>query len=457
MPVRDLALLHAAADQEPVGNFSVKSLGSMGKQGSQGYGPRVMQWPGVVQAVFAGLDPEGFFRWRAREGDPFSVRLPAVGEFLVTGSPEGARELFTADPAIFETMPANPVEGLLGPGSLLLKYGAVHTRERKLLSPAFHGERMRAYEEVIRDATAAQVARLQPGETFVVQEVARAVTLQVIVRAVFGVEEVREREQVAATVRNMLDAYTRLLMLLPALRVGPGPGTRFRKARVAFDAAMRAQIARRPAGENGRDDILSQLLGLRYEDGSGLSEDDLLDELRTLLVAGHDSTAGVLPWALYYLHAKDGTRAERARSDAAYLDAAVNEALRLHPVVPVVGRRLSAPLAFRGTIVPAGGLIALATPLLHTREDIFGEAPAEFRPERFLAGRKFTAFEFAPFGGGHRRCIGAAFAVFQLRTILATMLAARRFRLADPHARAPRPILRGIIAGANRAIRLQVC
>jgi cytochrome P450 len=290
-----------------------------------------------------------------------------------------------------------------------------------------------------------------------VQEVARAITLQVIVRAVLGVEEAGERERVAAAVCDMLDAYTPPLLLVPALRVGPGPWARFCKARAAFDAAMRAQIGRHRAGDNGRDDILSQLLGLRYEDGSGLAEDDLLDELRTLLVAGHETSAGVLTWALHYLHAKDGSRAERARTDAAYLDAAVNEVLRLHPVVPLVGRHLRAPLAFRGTVVPAGANVALATSLLHAREDVFGEAPADFRPERFLAGRKFTPFEFAPFGGGHRRCIGAAFAALELRTILATMLAARRFRLADPHARAPRPVLRGIAAAANRAIRLQVC
>lgn len=456
MPVRDLALLHAAADQEPVGNFSVKSLGSMGKRGSQGYGPRVMRWPGVVQAVFVALDPERFLRWRAREGDPFLVRLPLLGEGLVTGSPEGARELFTADPAIFDSMPANPLEGLLGPGSIILKSGAMHARERKLLLPAFHGERMQAYAEVIENATAAQVARLQPGKTFVVQEVARAITLQVIVRAVLGIEEAGEREQVAAIMRDMLDSFTPLLHV-PALRVGPGPWARFRKARAASNAAMRAQIGRRRAGEDGRDDILSQLVGLRYEDGSGLAEDDLLDELRTLLVLGHDTTAGVLAWALYYLHAKDGARAERARTDAAYLDAALNEALRLHPVVPIALRHLRAPLAFRGMVVPAGTTIALATSLLHAREDVFGEAPADFRPERFLAGRKFTPFEFAPFGGGHKRCIAAAFAVFELRTILATMLAARRFRLVDPHARAPRPVSRGMHIGANRAIRLQVC
>jgi cytochrome P450 len=410
-----------------------------------------------VQAAYAALDPEGFARRRAREGDPFLLRLPALGETLVSGSPEGAREIFTADPAIFDSVPANPLEGLLGPGSLLVKSGVAHARERKLLSCAFHGERMRAYAEVIGDATAAQVARLQPGERFVVQEFARAIALQVMVRAVFGVEEVGERERVAAAVCDMLAAYTPPLLLMPALRVGPGPWARFRKARAAFDAAMRAQIRRHRAGENGRTDILSQLLGLRYEDGSGLAEDDLLDELRSLLVAGHETSAGVLAWALYYLHANDGARAERARTDAAYLDAAINEALRLHPVVPLVGRHLRAPLAFRGMIVPAGGNVAVVMSLLHAREEVFGEAPAEFRPERFLAGRKFTPFEFAPFGGGHRRCIGAAFAAFELRIILATMLAARRFRCADPHARAPRPVLRGITVVANRAIRLQVC
>ncbi len=410
-----------------------------------------------MQAVFAALDPEGFARWCARDGDPFLVRVPGVGETLVTGSPEGAREFFIADPAIFGSVPANPLEGLLGPGSLIVKSGAAHARERKLLSSAFHGERMRAYAEVIGDATAGQVARLQPGETFVAQEVARAITLQVIVRAVFGVEEAGEREWVAAAVCDMLDAITPLLLLVPALRFGPGPWARFCTARAAFDAAMRAQIGRHRAGENGRDDILSQLLDLRYEDGSGLAEDDLLDELRTLLVAGHETLAAVLTWALYYLHAKDGLRAERARTDAAYLDAAMNEALRLHPVVPLAWRHLRAPFAFCGTVVPAGRNVAVATSLLHAREDVFGEAPAEFRPERFLAGRKFTPFEFAPFGGGHRRCIGAAFATFELRIILATMLAARRFRLADPHARAPRPVVRGIAMVANRAIRLQVC
>ncbi len=411
-----------------------------------------LKLPRLVQAAHAAIDPEGFFRLGARRGDPFRVRLPGVGEIHVTGHPDGARDVFTADPETFATVPQNPIEALLGPGSLILRSGASHTRERRLLLPPFHGDRMRAYGETMRAATLAALARLRPGAPFVAQELTRAITLQVIVRAVFGIEGERERAASERAVLDMLAAYTPPLMLVPALRRslgGAGPWARFVRARAAFDALLREQIARRRAAPG--EDILSLLVAARHDDGSGLAEAELLDELRTLLVAGHDTSAGALAWALYYLHARPEL-AERARSAGSeYVAAVVSEALRLHPVVPIVLRRLRAPLVLRGTRLPAGANVAVATSLLHARADLYPE-PRRFDPERFVA-RRYSPFEYAPFGGGHRRCLGAAFATFELRTVLETLLAHGRFALAGGQ-RAPRPVLQGITSSANRDIRM---
>jgi cytochrome P450 family 110 len=399
------------------------------------------------------------------------VRLPGVGEIVVTGSPDGAKEIFTADPAGYETVQSNPIEALLGPGSLILLSGERHARERRLLVPPFHGERMRAYGRIIQEVTLAELRRLQPGAPVVAQELTQAITLQVIVRAVFGVEGEAQRAEMHRAVVSMLDAYSPPLMLVPALRRtlgGRGPWSRFVRAREAFDRMLLAEVARRRAAvARAGEDILSLLVGLRYEDGSALSDSELLDELRTLLVAGHETTATVLSWALYYVHG-DAEVAQRLAAELAqldpspspevvaqlpYLGAVANEALRLHPVVPIVLRRLRAPLQLRGSLVEAGKNVAVAVSLLHTREDVWDQ-PTRFWPERFIA-RKYSPFEYAPFGGGHRRCLGAAFAAYELRIVLATLMARGRFSLPGGVARrSPRPVLRSITAAPDRPIAL---
>ena len=406
----------------------------------------------LLQALHAAFDPEGFFRRGARRGDPFAVRLPGVGRILVTGHPDGARDIFTADPADYETVRANPIEALLGPGSLILLSGDRHARERRLLVPPFHGDRMRTYGRVIQEVVHAELARLAPGAPFAAQELMQAITLQVIVRAVFGVEGDPQRAEMHRAIVAMLDAYSPPLMLVPALRrpiAGRGPWLRFVRARACFDALLRAEVARRRAGAAAQDDILSLLVALRYEDGAALSDDDLLDELRTLLVAGHETTATVLSWALHFLH-RDPAVGERLEAELAplggapapealaalpYLGAVVNEALRLHPVVPIVLRRLRAPLTLRGVRVPAGENVAVAVSLLHARADVW-DAPARFAPERFLA-RKYTPFEYAPFGGGHRRCLGAAFAGFEMKEVLGRVFARCELEPADPKPERP--------------------
>jgi cytochrome P450 len=432
--------------------------------------PRPPRWR-LVQALHAAIDPEGFFRRGVRHADPFAVRLPGVGEIVITGHPGGAKDIFTADPAGYETVQSNPIEALLGPGSLILLSGDRHARERRLMVPPFHGDRMRAYGRIIQEVTLSELARLQPGAPITAQELTRAITLQVIVRAVFGVEGEPQRAKMHRAVVAMLDAYSPPLMLVPALRraiAGRGPWVRFVRAREAFDRLLLAEVARRRAGAvAGQDDILSLLVGLRYEDGAALSDSDLLDELRTLLVAGHETTATVLSWALHYLH-RHPEIAERLRAELAplgaspapevvaqlpYLGAVASEALRLHPVVPIVLRRLRAPLELRGKRVEAGTNVAVAVSLLHEREEVW-EQPARFWPERFL-GRKYSPFEYAPFGGGHRRCLGAAFAAYELRLVLGTLMARARFsRRGATARRSPRSVLRGITAAPGRAIEL---
>jgi cytochrome P450 len=425
----------------------------------------------LAQALHAAVDPEGFFRHGARRGEPFAVRLPGVGTVYVTGHPDGAREIFTADPAGYETVQANPIEALLGPGSLILLAGERHARERRLLVPPFHGDRMRAYGRIIQDVVGAELARLAPGAAVSAQALMQAVTLQVIVRAVFGVEGDARRAQVHAAVTEMLDAYSPALMLVPGLRrelFGRGPWARFVRAREAFDRLLLGEVAaRRVAPGAAGEDILSLLVAVRDEDGRPLADAELLDELRTLLVAGHETTATVLCWALPYLHrqpeelarlraeldALGPSPAAEALAAAPYLGAVANEALRLHPVVPIVLRRLRAPLTLRGHRLAAGDSVAVAVSLLHAREDVFPE-PARFRPERFLE-RRYSPFEHAPFGGGHRRCLGAAFAAYELRLVLGTLLSRARLHLDAASARgALRPVLRSITAAPARPIGL---
>lgn len=427
--------------------------------------------PSVVSALSLAFDPEGFFRAAVeRRGDPFVVALPGVGEVLVSGHPEAAREIFSAPPDTFEPLKSNPVEPLLGQQSLLLLAGERHRRERKLMTPPFHGERMRTYGAIIRDRAIAEASTWRPSEPVVLGRAMRRITLDVILRAVLGVEGDARSDRFRAAVGEMLDAYTPPLLVLPAIRrpLGSlGPWPRFARAREEVCTLFAEEIRdRRRRGTEGLEDMLSLLMDARYEDGSALSDSELVDELRTLIVGGHDTTTTALVWALVHLHrspaALQALRAELAAlggdssPDALeklpYLGAICNEALRLHPVVPIVPRRALRPLTFRGHAVAPGQSVAVSTTLLHTRPDVWTD-PLRFRPERFVE-RKYTPFEYAPFGGGVRRCIGAAFGAYQMRIVLGTVLARTRFL---PHAGAvPARVLTNITMAPRGAVTLRV-
>ncbi len=429
----------------------------------------------LLHGVAAAHDPEGYLRGRARrDGDPFRVALPGMGSILFTGAADGARAIFGAPPEQLEPPRPNPIEPLLGGSSLILLAGDRHRRARKLITPPLNGARMRASGQVIQDAALAELATWTAGASLDLLRSTQAITLQVIVRAIFGVDEAPRRAAYTEVIGRVLDAYGPSLLLFPGLRrslLGVGPWASFVRRRAALDALLTEDLARRrAAGADAHDDILHELLTSRDDDGVALTDDELRDELRTLLVAGHETTATSLAWALFHIHRAPVLRArvldELAPLGATpdpgalvalpWLGAVCHEVLRRHPVVPVVLRRLLAPMTLRGVEVPAGDTVGVAVSLLHGDPAVWPD-PDRFEPARFL-DRRYSPFEYAPFGGGHRRCPGAALAINEMKIVLGTILARVSLALDEREARRPLPrvVPRNITSGPSRRLRLTV-
>jgi cytochrome P450 len=312
--------------------------------------------------------------------------------------------------------------------------------------PPLHGDRMRIYGAIIQDAARTHLSRIANGAVFSALSLAQDVTLDIIIRAVFGVHDAHEVGEVRDAITAKLDASTPWLMFFPALRrpmLGVGPWDHFVKAdKNARRLLHRTIEAKRTANTRGAD-ILSLLLDARHEDGSPMPDDDIVDELITLLFAGHETTAITLAWAMYWLHAKpellERLNAELAAAGALastdeiaklpFLSAIVDETLRIHPIVPLVPRILEQDFELGGWLLPKGSAIGVSVMLLHQNPDIYPN-PTKFNPDRFL-GKTFSPFEYAPFGGGARRCIGAAFALYEAKLVLAEWLRAGKYGLQD--------------------------
>jgi len=373
-----------------------------------------------------------------RCGDYFTLRPAADRLLVITADPAAVKKVFSGDPNLLYAGEGNvTLAPLLGSGSVLLLDGAEHLRHRRLLLPPFHGERMRNYGTVMREVAERHLATWPRGKTFPVLPSMQAITLEVIMRAVFGFEDAERRQRIGAPLRRVLDTIgsrARVLALaLTAGREGPlSPWRRFAAARAEADELLYEEIRARRADPHGADgdDIFSMLLAARDENGRPLSDSELRDELMTLLVAGHETTATALAWSLERLVRTPAVlerllAEERAGNDA-YLEAVIKETLRLRPVVPAVVRRLQAPMEFGGWELPAGANIAPSIFLLHRRADLFPE-PLAFRPERFLENPPGT-YEWIPFGGGVRRCLGASFALYEMKIVLRAVLAAHALR-----------------------------
>jgi len=410
--------------------------------------PRPLQTVGWVFRIGPFLE-----RCRQRYGDTFTLKIAQEGTWVMLSDPEDVRKVFTGDPKVLHAGEGNAVlKPVLGDHSVLLLDEAAHMQQRKLLLPPFHGERMQRYGDVMREIAEREIDGWPTGQPFKLWPRMQAVTLEVIMRAVFGVEEGAQLDRLRRVLQHTLEWATKPAQMFLMAAVGPerlSDMPRFRRALEPLDRELFGLIrARRDdPGLEEKVDILSLLLLARDEaDGSPMSDQELRDELMTLLVAGHETTATSLSWALERL-VRHPDKMDRLREgDDAYVDAVAKETLRLRPVIPIVVRRLTEPFEVGGYTLPAGVTVAPCIYLVHRRADVYPD-PYAFRPERFLEQPAGT-YTWIPFGGGVRRCIGGSFAVFEMKTVLAAI--ASRVSLTPADAESERVVRRAITLTPSR-------
>jgi cytochrome P450 len=398
--------------------------------------PKALQTLGWLSRPFQFVE-----RARARYGDTFTMHI-ARDTFVVLSDPADVKQVFTGDPSIYHAGVSNVILlPFLGSKSVLLLDGAPHLGQRRLLLPPFHGEKMRRHVGLMAEIAEREVASWPRGVPFKAHPHMQKVTLEVIMRIVFGVDEGDPRlAELRARLRTFLESTANPRELRKLLFYGPEKADRkriFARVLDPVDEIIARVIAdhRRRDDLEDRDDVLSMLLLARHEDGSPMDDVELRDELVTLLVAGHETTATALAWALERLtrHPAALERlTEEVRSGAGeeYVDGVIRETLRLRPVIPFVGRKLSEPQTIGAWDIPAGARVAPSIHLMHRRPDIYPD-PAAFRPERWL-GERPNPYTFLPFGGGIRRCLGASFAETEMRAVLAAIVGQVRLRPAVP-------------------------
>lgn len=399
-------------------------------------------------------------RCRDRYGDTFTIRIANEGEWVLMSDPDAVREIFTGDPAVLHAGKANRILlPFLGPDSVLLLDGAPHLRQRKLMLPPFHGDRMRRYESLMVDVAEREVATWPAGDALALLPRMQALTMEIILRAVFGLRQGDRLEHMRTVLTRMLEFATRPTAFLAMASLGPerfGQLRVFRKLIAPVDELLLDEIRTRRAGGGlaEQDDIMSLLLQATHEDGAPMGDRELRDELLTLLLAGHETTATSLSWALERLlrhpAAWGRLREEAAAGETAYIDATVKETLRLRPVLPLVVRELQRPLEIAGHALPAGVRVAPCIYLMHRRPELYPQ-PTAFRPERFLDHTPGT-YTWIPFGGGIRRCLGASFALFEMSTVLGVVARCARLRAAEPQ-RGERVRRRAIMLTPDRGAR----
>lgn len=396
----------------------------------------------TLQTIRLGLDIGGtFFKGQREAGEVFSLNTrfdprPVV----IVSHPDHIKSLLTRPdlaPSVTGESPIRPIVGL----SVLTASGAQHRRQRKLLMPPFHGEAIAAYREQIRAATTRELDRWSTGTPFALAPAAQAITLDVIMAGIFGIEgesteaEAHLRERVLWLLRMSM---TRLALIGELINAGRSePVGLLKWALGSVDRAMYAVIAQRRAEHvpAERNDILSLLLDARDEEGQGLTDEELRNELLTLVLAGHETTANTIAWTFErltrhpdaYDRLRDAVRSDGAAGEGGgYLEATIHEAMRVRPVVPVIGRRATLPWQLGGVVAPQGSRILVGIILTHHRPDIYPD-PFRFHPDRFLEIKPSTS-EWLPFGGGNRRCLGASLAMEEMRIVVGEI--ARRTDLA---------------------------
>jgi cytochrome P450 family 110 len=404
-----------------------------------------------------------------RYGEPFS--LPSfVGKFVVTGDPAGVKTILSADPDTYDPVGAQFVEPVLGESSVILASGERHRALRKLETPPFHAARMRTYGELILRVAEEHVGRWPRGRAVPVHHTMEEITLELILRGVFGVDQADKRHAMRKALPAMIAAIDPSFLFFRRLRLrlfGLSPWARFQRRRQRVAALFQEELDARRRDDQSRRDILSMLMAARYDDGSAIPDEDLLAQMITLAIAGYEPTANTLAFALHYIHRDPAVKARLIEElaslpsgpldpDAAarlpYLDAVISETMRIAPIQPLVGRTLRRGMTLQGYELPPGINVGIGILNVHRRPDLYPE-PERFRPERFLE-RSFTPFEFLPFGGGARRCIGTAFALYSMKLVLAAVMRSHSLR---PVNRAPlRLVLMKTIVSPASRIKMEV-
>ncbi|MDF5712526.1 MAG: cytochrome P450 [Rhizonema sp. NSF051] len=439
--------------------------------------PNGPQTPKMVQILQWIFNPMSYMEACAkRYGDIFTLQLNVPTVFV--SNPQALQQILANDAKQFEApndwntvfVPS------LGKNSVITLGGKAHQRQRQLLLPPFHGERMRTYGQVINDITENVLRRVQIGTPLNVRSITQAITMRVIMQAVFGLYEGSRAEELEKLLGLMLgkdlDSPMRTVILyFPILQRDLGPLTSwgtFLRRREQVDKLLYAEIGeRRSQLDPSRTDILSLLMAARDEAGQAMTDEELRDELMTLLTAGHETTATALAWALYWIHKFPSVQEKLlAELDSLgdnpdpstifklpYLDAVCSETLRIYPVGILTFPRVARThVSLAGQEIEPGTVVIGSIYLTHHREDLYPE-PKLFKPERFLE-RQFSPYEYLPFGGGARRCIGMAFALFEMKVALAKILS--RWELALVDDRDLRAKRRGLVSGPERPIQIVV-
>jgi len=438
---------------------------------------KTIERPAFFQRLQWVADPVGYMESAVGQyPDIFRSQLAGFGNILVfVNHPQGIQQLLSKDTTVFSA--PGRVNGILQPlvgdSSVFMLEGDRHQRDRKLLMPPFHGERMRSYGQTIVETTRQAIAKIPGGKPFTARATMQEISLEVILKAVFGVYEGERYQQLKHLLASILGRFespwSNSLLFFPSLQKDLGPWSpwgSFLRQRADIDRLIYAEIAdRRTQDRSDRADVLSLLLSARDEEGRSMTEVELRDELITLLFAGHETTATAIAWSLYWVHrhpeVRDRLRSElQSLGDAPdpaeivrlpYLTAVCNETLRIVPVaILTFPREAMEPIEIMGYPIASGTLLWGCIYLLHHREELYPQ-PQQFKPERFLQ-HPFSPYEFMPFGGGARRCIGSALAQYEMKLVLATLLSNDSFHLADT--RPIKPQRRGVTLAPKGGVRL---
>ena len=433
---------------------------------------------GIVLVIQSLIDSFGLLeKYQQKYGDIFYV--PESSMFpscVIFSDPKAIEKVFTADPSVFDVgaEPSAPVRAILGDNSFSVIQGAKHRKQRKLLMPPFHGNRIENYARTMIEITNKVISQWQVGQTISIHEYTTEIALRIILKTVFGLDEGDKYARLREILLDWLEIFTNplksMFLFVPGLQKDLGsltPWAKFVRQKQLILEIIETEIHRRRANPDTLgEDILSLLLTATDEDGEKMNDDEVRDQVMTLLYAGHESTASTLAWIFYWLHSlpevgtKLKTELDSLEDNAdlmtinklPYLNAVISETLRMNPIEAIVGRQLKEPFELGGYEFAPGTSLFPSIYLAHQREDLYPE-PKKFKPERFLE-RQFSRYEFIPFGGGHRRCLGDAFAVFEMKLILTTILSQVELELCDR--RPPRSVRRGLTFSISGGVRMKV-